>query len=89
MNIINSNDHTSDLGITMSGDCSFNEHINLRTKQCRQLTGWILHTFKSRDKCTMDYGGIILITSATEIGVWAAVWLSIMVPNFSKSNQYH
>ena len=37
----------------MSGDCSFNEHINLRTKQCRQLTGWILRTFKSRDKCTM------------------------------------
>ena len=55
MNIINSNDHTRDLGITMSGDCSFkfNEHIYLRTKQCRQLTGWILRTFKSRDKCTM------------------------------------
>ena len=55
MNIINSNDqiHTRHLGITMSGDCSFNEHINLRTKQCRQLTGWILRTFKSRDKCTM------------------------------------
>ena len=31
----------------------------------------------------MYYGGIIQITSATEIGVW----LSIMVPNFSKSNQ--
>ena len=44
MNIINSNDHTRDLGITMSGDCSFNEHINLRTKQCRQLTGWSLDT---------------------------------------------
>ena len=53
MNIINSNNHTRDLGITMSGDCSFNESINLRTKQCRQLTGWILRTFKSRDKCTM------------------------------------
>ena len=53
MNIINSNDHTRDLGITISGDCSFNEHINLRTKQCRQLTGWILRTLKCRDKCTM------------------------------------
>ena len=47
MKIINSNDHTRDLGITMSEDCSFNEHIKY------QLTGWILHTFKSRDKCTM------------------------------------
>ena len=53
MDIINSNGHTRDLGITMSEDCSFNEHINQRTKQCRQLTGWKLHTFKSRDKCTM------------------------------------
>ena len=53
MNIINSNDHIMDLGITMSGDCSFNEHINMRTKQCRQLTGWILCTFKARDKCVM------------------------------------
>ena len=53
MNIINSNGHTRDLGITMSEDCSFNEHINQRTKHCRQLTGWKLHTFKSRDKCTM------------------------------------
>ena len=53
MNIINSNDHIRDLGIIMSGDCSFNEHINMRTKQCRQLTGWILCTFKARDKCVM------------------------------------
>ena len=27
MNIINSSDHTRDLGITVSSDCSFNEHI--------------------------------------------------------------
>ena len=53
MNIIKSNDYIRDLGITMSGDCSFNEHINMRTKQCRQLTGWILRTFKARDKCVM------------------------------------
>ena len=53
MNIINSSDHTRDLGITMSGDYSFNEHINMRTKQCRQLRGWILRTFKARDKCVM------------------------------------
>ena len=30
MNIIKSNDYIRDLGITMSGDCSFNEHINMR-----------------------------------------------------------
>ena len=25
----------------------------MRMKQCRQLTGWILRTFKARDKCVM------------------------------------
>ena len=50
---MNSSDHIRNLGITMSGDCSVNEHINMRTKQCRQLTGWILRTFKARDKCVM------------------------------------
>ena len=37
----------------MSSDCSFYEHIDLKIKQCRQLTGWILRTFKARDKSTM------------------------------------
>ena len=31
----------------MSSDCSFYEHIDLKIKQCRQLTGWILRTFKA------------------------------------------
>ena len=57
MNIINSQQHIKDLGVTMSSDCSFNEHIicdiDLKIKQCRQLTGWILRTFKARDKSTM------------------------------------
>ena len=48
MNIINSNDHIRDLGITMSGDCSFNEHINMRTKQCRQLTGWSIENIQRK-----------------------------------------
>ena len=53
MNIINSQQHIKDLGVTMSSDCSFYEHIDLKIKQCRQLTGWILRTFKARDKSTM------------------------------------
>ena len=36
----------------MSSDCSFYEHIDLKIKQCRQLTGWILCTFKTVDKIT-------------------------------------
>ena len=48
-----SQQHIKDLGVTMSSDCSFYEHIDLKIKQCRQLTGWILRTFKARDKSTM------------------------------------
>ena len=53
LNIINSQQHIRDLGVTMSSDCSFYEHIDLKIKQCCQLTGWILRTFKARDKSTM------------------------------------
>ena len=48
MNIINSQQHIKDLGVTMCSDCSFYQHIDLKIKQCRQLTGWILRTFKAR-----------------------------------------
>ena len=40
-------------GITMSSDCTFNVHINSLSKRCKNLTGWILRTFISRDKLTM------------------------------------
>ena len=53
LNIINSQQHIIDLGVTMSSDCPFYEHIDLKIKQCRQLTGWILCTFKAKDKSTM------------------------------------
>ena len=53
LNIINSQQHIKDLAVTMSSDCSFYEHIDLKIKQCRHLTSWILCTFKARDKSTM------------------------------------
>ena len=34
-------------------DCMFNVHINSLSKRCKNLTGWILRTFISRDKLTM------------------------------------
>lgn len=52
-NIIMPTESTRDLGILMSENCAFEEHINAKIKQCRQLTGWILRTFSARDKQTM------------------------------------
>ena len=53
MAIIPHSSNVQDLGITMSSDCTFNVHINSLSKCCKNLTGWILRTFISRDKLTM------------------------------------
>ena len=46
-------EHTRDLGVTMSANASFNQHILNTVDSARQLTGWILRTFKTRDKLPM------------------------------------
>ena len=39
MNIINSQQHIKDLGVTMSSDCSFYEHIDLKKKKVSPTHG--------------------------------------------------
>ena len=41
------------MGIYMSGDCTFNYHISSFSKKCATLSGWILRTFYTRDYITM------------------------------------
>lgn len=41
-------DHTKDLGILMSADTTFTEHITTKATQCRKLVYWILRVFKTR-----------------------------------------
>lgn len=42
--------HAKDLGVTMSSDVTFTEHINTKTTQCKKLVYWILRVFKTRKK---------------------------------------
>ena len=42
-----------DLGIIMSKDCSFDSLISSLSRKCKNLAGWILRSFVSRDKLTM------------------------------------
>jgi hypothetical protein len=51
--VIQEEDHIRDLGITMSNDASFKAHIKKVTESVRNIAGWILRTFKTRDKQTM------------------------------------
>ena len=51
--VIDMKDHIKDLGITMSSDCTFREHIDQVVEATTMLSGWILRTFKSRDPKVM------------------------------------
>ena len=51
--IINEKDHVKDLGVTMSSDFSFNEHINRICRSARNMCSWIMRTFKSRSSDLM------------------------------------
>ena len=37
----------------MTKDCSFDPHISNLSRKCKNLAGWILKSFVSRDKLTM------------------------------------
>ena len=50
---ITTSENVLDLGITMSGNCSFDIHINILCKKCTDLSGWILRTFTSRYSTTL------------------------------------
>ena len=46
--IINIKDHVKDLGVTVSADGTFKEHINKTCQSAKNMCAWILRTFKSR-----------------------------------------
>ena len=45
--------HVKDLGVIMSHDCSFTEHINNVVKKAEEVSGWILRTFNTRARSPM------------------------------------
>ena len=47
---INCSQHVKDLGVTLSHDASFTEHITNTTRSANLKCGWILRTFKTRDR---------------------------------------
>ena len=53
MDIIPQSTDVPDLGIIMSKDCSFDSHISRLSRKCKNLSGWILRSFVSRDKLNM------------------------------------
>ena len=50
---IETKEFVKDLGVIMKNDCSFVEHINKIVVKTKELSSWILRTFKSRDRHLM------------------------------------
>ena len=48
--VIKKKDHVKDLGVHMSGSCSFDYHISSLVKTAMQVSAWILRTFLTREK---------------------------------------
>ena len=51
--VVEEKTHVKDLGITMSSDATFTEHISERCEMAKSKTAWILRTFQSRDSTPM------------------------------------
>ena len=52
-NFINTKDSVKDLGVLMSSNLKFEDQINSVRSKCKQLIGWILRTFKTRQAMPM------------------------------------
>ena len=46
--VISDKMHVKDLGILMSADCTFRDHINKMCQSAKNMCSWILRTFESR-----------------------------------------
>ena len=51
--VIESPDHVKDLGVWMSNDGTFKHHISELIKKSNNMCGWILRTFRTRDRAPM------------------------------------
>ena len=77
MEIISPSRNVIDLGIYMSGDCTFNYHISSLFKKCANLSGCILRTFYTRDCITMLTLFKSIVLSRLDYG--SQLWSSCLI----------
>ena len=82
-----------DLGITMSSNCSFDAHINQLSKKCKNLAGWILRTFITRDRLTMItlFKAIVLsrLDYASQLGSPSKIYQINLIEKVQRSFTKH
>ena len=69
---IEAKDHVKDLGVYMSGDCTFGFHIRNVMVESRNLCNWVLRVFQTREVIPMKTLFTSLIRSKVEYGcqIW-------------------
>ena len=85
MNLIDKVENIKDLGITMSSNCNFNQHINNVYKQCSHLSGWILRTVISRDSLTLLTLFKCIVLSRLDYG--SQLWSPHQIKSINKIEQ--
>ena len=71
-----------DLGIYMSGDCTFNYHISSLSKKSATLSGWILRTFYTRDCITIVTMFKSIVLSRLDYG--SQLWSSFLIKHITQ-----
>ena len=91
--IIDNVSNLKDLGIIMSTNCSFEQHIIELCKRCTGLCGWILRTFSSRESTVMMTLFKSLVLSRIDYGsqLWSPTKIHqiIMIEKIQKAFTKH
>ena len=82
MEIISPSRNVIDLGIYMSGNCTFNYHISSMSKECANLSGWILRTFYTRDCITMLTLFKSIVLSRLDYG--SQLWSTFLIKHITQ-----
>ena len=82
MEIISPSRNVLDLGIYMSGYCTFDYNISSLSKKCANLTGWILRTLYTRDSITMLTLFKSIVLSRLDYG--SQLWSSFLIKHITQ-----
>ena len=82
MEIISPSRNVLDMGIYMSGDCTFNYHISSLSKRCANLSGWILRTCYTRDSITMLTLFQLIVLSRLDYG--SQLWSPFLIKHVTQ-----
>ena len=91
--VIDNVNNLKDLGIIISSNCSFEQHIIELCKRCTGLCGWILRTFNSRESTVMMTLCKTLVLSRLDHGsqLWSPTKIHqiIMIEKIQKAFTKH